>query len=530
MKKHLQFLIPVMLVTMYQASMAQQPYINKNIDINNINAMITPSSDLFWDFNNAHFEVPKGSGLHAIFAGGLWIGGLDATGNIHLAGQTYRQTGNDFWPGPIDTIGTPGPANYLDYLETRKVNKSEIINHQLNFSTPNYVVPYNIATWPGYDTTVQRVLAPFADYNGNGIYDPENGDYPFILGDQSVYAVFNDWYNHTETGCSALGVEVHREFWGFDAPSNTALNNSIFSRYQIKNYSANDYHDFYILMWTDFDLGNAVDDYIGTDIGLDMVYVYNGDSLDETASGYGANPPAVGVYFLDQTLSGSMVYENVNNNPIGNPNGCFDFYNYAKTIWLDNQPVTYGADGRDITNPVTTYMYPGVTDPINYPLLGEWSEANAGNFPNDRRATAAIGPFNLNSQDVFTFDVGYTYARATSGGPLASVAELQNAVSGLRTMYSNGQLTATPKIPNVSAGQINVFPNPASEVVTIKNTSPDKLFNVVILDAVGRVVFKKDQVSNNMLNIDVRSFARGIYIVSVTQDKQMFNQKLIIQK
>src|SRR5688572_9301673 len=84
-----------------------QPFVLKHIDINNINAVLSPTCDMFWDFANPIFEVPKGGNKHTIFAGAMWIGGLDSLGNIHLAAQTYRQTGNDFWPGPIDTTA-PG--------------------------------------------------------------------------------------------------------------------------------------------------------------------------------------------------------------------------------------------------------------------------------------------------------------------------------------------------------------------------------------------------------------------------------------
>ena len=532
MKKHLQFLITTLIVASLQSTFAQSPFVFKNIDVNNINAIISPSSDLFWDFTNPTFEVPKGGQTHTIFSGALWIGGVDGSGNVHLGAQTYRQTGSDFWPGPIDTIhfGNMGATNYLDYNEPWKLSQAEIQAHILNYTSTNYVVPQNIAEWPGFDTTVQRVISPFADYNGNGIYDPENGDYPYILGDQSVYAVFNDINGHTETTCDTGGFEIHREFFAFDAPTNAALNNSIFSRYTIKNFSLTDYQDLYMTLWTDFDLGDASDDYIGTDMNLDMSYAYNADSIDGLSQyGYGANPPAMGVYFLDQSLSASMVYENINNSPVGNPSGCIDFYNLMKSIWLDNQPVTYGADGRDPSNAITTFMFPGTTDPVNYPLYGEWSESTAGNPPNDRRVLSSIGPFNLVSKGVITFDVGYTYARATSGGPLASVAQLQSDVAGLRVMYDNGTLTSIPGIQSTSSVELSVYPNPATELVTIKNTGISNEFNVIIRDAIGRIMYKKDKINDPMHHVDIRSFSKGMYVISLMQNQKSSTKKLIVK-
>ncbi|MBK8414465.1 MAG: hypothetical protein IPL22_08120 [Bacteroidetes bacterium] len=80
-------------------------------------------------------------------------------------------------------------------------------------------------------------------------------------------------------------------------------------------FQSESYTNFRTGIWIDYDLGNATDDYVGTDVSLDMIYAYNGDSDDETTSGYGINPPAQGVYFLNQTLSGSMTYDNINGSP-----------------------------------------------------------------------------------------------------------------------------------------------------------------------------------------------------------------------
>lgn len=507
---------------------AQLPSGFTNIDINNIDAGITSSNDLFWDFNTAKFEVPKGSGLHSIFAGGMWIGGLDNGGQTHLAAQTYRQTGTDYYPGPIDTVNNV-PLPWSQWDNSWKINKTEVLDHIQNYTNSGYIVPPSIAQWPGYNASLGRVLAPFADYNSNGIYDPSNGDFPYILGDQSVYSIYNDMYPHTESGCTELGIEVHRTLFGFDAPSDTALNNSIFSRYEIKNYSSIPYNNIHITMWIDFDLGNASDDYVGTDMNLDMIYAYNADNLDETSAGYGLNPPAIGVYFLNDSLTGSLAYENINGLPTGNPGACNDFLYYTNSFWLDNQPVTYGGDGRNISNPITKHMYPGVTNSIYYSTLGDWTEATAGNPPNDRRMIGSIGPFTLNAGGYKSFDVGYTWARAGSGGPLASLTELQNAVSGLRLMYDSGLLTSLPTIEASLPVQLNIYPNPASGQVTIKNISTGNLFDVSISDAMGRLVYEINNIINNQHTLDTRNFSNGVYIVTVIQDNKTFHQKLVIK-
>src|ERR1035437_9110900 len=88
-----------------------------DLDINNVRARILSGGDMWWDLITARYEVPKGSNKFSIFAGALWIGGIDAGGQLKIAAMTYRQTGNDFWPGPVNaaTVSiTPSECNKYD--------------------------------------------------------------------------------------------------------------------------------------------------------------------------------------------------------------------------------------------------------------------------------------------------------------------------------------------------------------------------------------------------------------------------------
>ena len=74
----------------------------KDLDINNVRALLRGGGDMWWNLSEAQYEIPKGSGLNSLFSGALWIGGVDAGGQLKVAAMTYRQSGNDFWPGPLD--------------------------------------------------------------------------------------------------------------------------------------------------------------------------------------------------------------------------------------------------------------------------------------------------------------------------------------------------------------------------------------------------------------------------------------------
>src|SRR5688572_12315542 len=94
-----------------------QPYgvASAHIDVTNINATILTGGDMFHNLTptgsspnfSQSFEVPRGSGIHSIFAGSLWIGGRDNANNLYVSAQTYRQGAPQdvgFWPGPIANV------------------------------------------------------------------------------------------------------------------------------------------------------------------------------------------------------------------------------------------------------------------------------------------------------------------------------------------------------------------------------------------------------------------------------------------
>ncbi|MBK9456642.1 MAG: hypothetical protein IPO24_14170 [Bacteroidetes bacterium] len=106
------------------------------------------------------------------------------------------------------------------------------------------------------------------------IYDPENGDYPIIRGDKAAYFIFNDDADiHTETDGAKLKLELHGMAYAFDAPEDSALNNTLFINYSIINRSLIDYTQFQVGVFTDFNVGAFDDDYVGCDTTLNMFLV-----------------------------------------------------------------------------------------------------------------------------------------------------------------------------------------------------------------------------------------------------------------
>ena len=66
------------------------------LDINNTRAVIQTGGDMWWDFTRSQYEIPKNSDHTALFAGSLWLGGRDISGQLKVAAQMFRASGQDF--------------------------------------------------------------------------------------------------------------------------------------------------------------------------------------------------------------------------------------------------------------------------------------------------------------------------------------------------------------------------------------------------------------------------------------------------
>jgi len=279
--------------------------------LNNINARFTVNGIHFFGPDGGKFEVPKFSGKSTIYNNTLWMGGMVDT-TLYLAGQRYGQgptTGNaythvDFFPGPVmDSSGYSLTQDTTwDYIWNLK--RSDIDYHKLHWNDNGYIPIHDILTWPGNGNVSlgqAARLAPFFDRNNDGIYNPYDGDYPLIKGDQSLFFIFNDDRNiHSETDGRKMKVEIHGMAYAWDMPEDSAFNNTIFLNYTFFNRSNRTYTNTYLGTFTDFDIGWYLDDYVGCDVDRSSYYGYNGTPVDGNGQpgAYGENPPAQSVTFL----------------------------------------------------------------------------------------------------------------------------------------------------------------------------------------------------------------------------------------
>jgi len=467
-----------------------------DLDVNNVRTTIMAAGDMWWNLDDARYEIPKDGNKHSMFAGALWIGGVDAGGQLKVAAMTYRQGGSDFWTGPLNTTtATISPEECNEWDKHFKISRTEVEEHAANYLDPTYVMPDIIENWPAHgDPALGQDfnLAPFYDAGQDGgLYNPYDGDYPDynvsgsndnarLFGDQTLWWVFNDQGNiHTETEASPLGLEIHAQAFGFTADNE--VNDMTFYNYKIINRSTLPLNDTYFGQWVDPDLGNYLDDYVGCDVGLGLGFCYNGDAEDEGAAGYGFNPPAIGVDFFqgpladpndgidndrdgtidennEQIIMSKFVYYNNDFTVIGNPSAGTHFYNYLRGIWKDNVPMTYGGDGHGSGQGSTTdqcnFMFPGTSDDAFAGL--EWTEQTAGNIPADRRFLQSAGPFTLQPGAVNEITTGVVWARAKSGGQTASIALVKIYDREAQALFDNNfNILNGPDAPDLEVRELD---------------------------------------------------------------------------
>ncbi|MCE3279791.1 MAG: hypothetical protein K0S44_1982 [Bacteroidetes bacterium] len=471
-----------------------------DLDINNVRATILNGGDMWWDLMHGQYEIPKGSGVTSLYAGSLWIGGLDAGDNLKIAAMTYRQGGNDFWPGPLDAFGSVPSSTCTQWDKHFTITREEVET----FRSTGIPTP-NITNWPAFNSSGQP-MAPFFDTDGNGDYNPMAGDYPDydlngnrgceaqLKGDKTLWWVFNDMGNsHSETGGNSIGLEIQAQAFGFK--TNDEINNMTFYKYKIINKSSFDLKKTYFGVWADPDLGGGGDDYVGCDVTRGLGYCYNGDLVDDGVLGgentYGSNPPAIGIDFFEGPkaddngladpqdssangigyndiiidnerlgMSKFVYYTNGAPSGQGDPHTAFEFYNYLTGYWRDATPFTYGGTGHLSGGPVCDYMFPGDSDPNGYGtdgnIMPSWDESSVNNHPADRRFLQSSGPFTLKSGSVNYITTGVVWARATQGGNLASLALLKAADTKAQALFQSCfKILDGPTAPDLTIQELN---------------------------------------------------------------------------
>ena len=445
------------------------------------------------------FEFPKGTGKHMIYEDGVVWGGFHK-GVLKVGGSTYNhglQAGQILTPGTATTdpvAADPNDAKYKTYRVRPDINPNtpfSAVEGLINATE----IPY-LARYPGEVNSAQTIYdnyisdwnnwpadegAPFAygkDANGvqrtSGPYDPAF-DVPGQPGaDQTLWYVANDLNDllvNDLAGSLPMGLEFQRTIWGYARAG--ALSQIIFESSLIINKSGAPIDSMFFVQWSDPDLGDPTDDFVGCDtthvngVSRSLGFVYNGKPVDAV---YGADVPAGGF----DLLQGPII-------PAAGRTAIFRQRHrsgFANLLMTSFSFFTGGADGFSdpplgsgaaywyrlmnglISSSGAHFIDPNTNLATKFCLAGDpvkaqdgsagWVDGQGSLLPSDRRMVMSTGPFELAPGD--TQELVVANLVGLGADRISSISALRSVDDATQASYDVlFRLPLPPSQPIVSA-------------------------------------------------------------------------------
>ena len=376
------------------------PNLQHRVVANGISYSLTNSGFIWRTYGDSLvayiLDVPENIGT--MYDGAIWMTGRKSNGAVIGSIPQYQ---NGFFSGPIDEqTGLAYDCWNLDNIW--QVSRPEIINF-----VQNGILSQNIIDWPGRNNPNNQYLpdqemAPFVDVDGDGNYNPQNGDYPLIKGDHCTWQVFNDKggiMNASSQG--RLGMEF--QLMTYSYTTNNSVMNSVFYDLVVINRSNISYHDMRFGLNINGKIGCPNAEIAGIDSLSQSMYWYNSQH-DGTGNSFISVEDAkiVQVYSFNEApmvneviapfSSGMIIHQNTMW-PYIFPQNSYEYHHLLSAKWVDGAPLTYGGLGYN-TGPSTNMMFTG--DPCD---TTDWNMHSAG-IPNRwYSGVLAYGPFSMESGD-----------------------------------------------------------------------------------------------------------------------------------
>ena len=324
------------------------------VNVNRMNGVFRNNGTWFYDniLGDWGLEWPKGSGLSPIFGAGQFLG-ANVGGTVKVAASYHNHT--EFQAGQIiDGVATnPLDPQYRWYV----------------------IRPEGVGDWDSWPFHQGAPSLKAAD--GSDSLDATGNKIPKLIGDITAYCVINDYAEHAEFATPKLGAEIGMTLWAFNRAD--AIGDMIFIKWTLVNKSSETWDETYFAIWSDPDVGDGWDDFVGCDTVLGLGYCYNATDNDQN---YGVAPPAVGIDFFQGPIIDSpgdevslpdgsviadkkmlkmtsFIYYNNDDSNQGNPQTGGDVWNYLRGLWRDGNPITFGGTGTDPNGTPAPFMFSG---------------------------------------------------------------------------------------------------------------------------------------------------------------------------
>ena len=519
---------------------------------NNISAWIWSRGVFDQDLtsnNKAGFEWPKGTGKTAIFTAGLNIAAM-VNGNIREAAVSYK---GEYTYGVMNNQVPSGNQ----YIETYKVSRGDNAYNNIYYSNWGQMVPFG---------------APYVDVNHNNQFDALI-DTPGVSGaSQTIFICLTDGFTYMHTSGEGFGggtlplyADLRLTAWCY---SDSILKDVQFLKYVVINKSNSQWNNTYFSIFSDPDIGNSNDDYIGCDSVRKLGYGYNGDNNDEGTTGieYGINPPAVGFRFLKTPINRSVIpYDTLKMTSYDAYYGPSSGAPWCQTDPNGEQVGAYNLI-KGFKKDMSPWMDPTFTPPVQsmYIFYGDpetnvgWTEFKGSVFncggpigtiipvnPKGNRSfvmSSGKDNFTINPGESQTIVIAQLIARGSDY--LNSVTKLKQLSDIVANFYQTVGITNEYNIIPTAFSLSQNYPNPFNPTTKIKfdvaKSSPliplqrGTYVKLVIYDILGKEV---QTLINEKLNsgtyevtFDGSNFPSGIYFYRLTAGEFSETKKMILLK
>lgn len=473
-----------------------------------LNAWFKNTGSFFNDKVRPGLSVGE-SKIPLISAGALWIGGMDENRKIHASYQTYDHGGviheveNGYRPGlyGIDATVRDEDIWKLEAFVVRNKVKG------FGASDDCYSWPYEKMRYKSY-----------VDLDSNG--KRTERDAPCVLGEQIIYSNFTDLFNESQSIEKKVGVNVRLK--AFLPVFSSSLPRVAFLRYYIENVSQHDYDSFFVGLFTDYEIGNPLNDYTGCDTTLDAFFGYNGVDTDTSLGEEEA--PAVGMVFLSHKMYAYTSYY-PDFGRMGNPFENEHYYYFLKGRLRDNRELWYGGSGANDKwgmNRRTRYSFPGdVKDTVR----PNWTDYTGTGAPGIKMGVGSVGPFSLEKGATIRVDAAVVIGLKEGNGHLENVVLLKENIRKVREYYDTDSFECynPEKLLIPDKQRLYAFPNPFNNYINVYLPANGAY---EIFDMTGtslKTGSLKEGVNVLWLN---KGLPKGIYILTVDDGNQRYHFKM----
>lgn len=195
-----------------------------------------------------------------------------------------------------------------------------------------------------------------------------------------------------------------------------------------------------------------------------------------------------------------------------------DFGNGGKVIRIPSIGMCHGKGIMIQNNKLVVAYTTGITSNYDYTVAAYNMDGTPfTEFADNGELTFYFGSLNqhdyLETTHVQPDGKLLLAGRAADGATIARLGSVNSAPAGAESFSKNN---------------IKIYPNPATDIVTISVGNQSEKSTVTIYSTVGSVICT-ETFSSNVHTINIGGFQRGIYFVKIESDGKTYQQKLIVR-